>query len=122
MKIFLWELRAASDLPVRCAHQHVPPSTHRVTLTVGESERFSELHRTEADAHDEAAHLLSYFMLKGWSDVTYRDSRIALPSPSDLLVHFAHYRITEPNVSAQCNFSDSSSHHNPDLSTAAAIS
>ena len=89
MKIVLWELRSANDQSVRCAHQQDPPSTHRVTVTVGEIERFSELYRTEADAHDEAAHLLSHFMLKGWTDVTYRDSRIALPGPSDLLVHFA---------------------------------
>ncbi len=77
--VVLWELRTTSGIPVHCAYQHLFPCTHVVTVVVDKAERFHEEHTTEADAHDEAGHLLAHFMLSGWNDVTYRDSRIPLP-------------------------------------------
>ena len=79
MEIVMWELHFGSDRCARCVHQHYPPVGHLVTVAVGETESFYEALATESDAHDEAGHLLAHFMLDGWTTVTYRDSRIALP-------------------------------------------
>ena len=78
MKLVLWELHSRSDMAARCAYERNPPG-HIITVTVGDTERFREEHVSEADAHDEAGHLLADFMLNGWTTVMYRDSRIALP-------------------------------------------
>lgn len=74
--VILWELRSASDTPAHCIYQHVLPVTHVVTVVVGTTECFREEHRTEADAHEEAAWLLDHFLFSGWIDVAYRDPRL----------------------------------------------
>lgn len=73
----LWELRhSTADNTVWCAYRRLDPAAHLVTVNVGESERFREEHRTEADAYDEAAYLVDHFMSLGWTEVAYRDPRI----------------------------------------------
>ncbi len=66
-------------MPAHCAYQHIPPATHIVTVAVDHAERFREELGTEADAHDEAGHLLAHLIGDGWTTVMYRHSRIALP-------------------------------------------
>ena len=79
MTVVLWELHSPTELSARCAYRHDPPGAHIVSVTVGEVVRFHEKHATEADAHEEAGHLLAHFMLDGWTTVMYCDSRITLP-------------------------------------------
>ena len=76
IKIVLWELHSASDMTARCALQHEPSTDHLITVTVGDTERFIEQYRTEAAAHDEAAHLHAYYVTRGWNETIYRDSRL----------------------------------------------
>lgn len=52
-------------MPARCALQHEPSTDPLVTVTVGDTERFSEQHRAEAAAHDKAAHLHAYYVTRG---------------------------------------------------------
>ena len=74
----LWELRHSNaDNSVWCAYRRLDAAAHLVTVTVGETERFREQHRTEADAYDEAAYLVDHFMSRGWTEVAYRDPRLA---------------------------------------------
>ena len=76
LHIVLWELHSGSNRPARCAYQSAPTAGHFVTVIVGNTECFREQHSTETHALDEASYLLDYFLLNGWTDVTYRDPRI----------------------------------------------
>ena len=77
MKIVLWELQSARDISARCAHQYDPAAAaHLLTVSAGDTERLSEQHRTEAAAHEEAAHLHAYYVTLGWTETIYRDPRL----------------------------------------------
>jgi hypothetical protein len=73
----LWELLSEGNVRAQCAYHHVLPATHVITVIVGNAERFREEHSTEADAHEEAAYLLDHFLLDGWTQLAYRDPRLA---------------------------------------------
>ncbi len=75
--VVLWELRTVSGIPANCAYQHIFPAVHVVRVVVGKTEWFREEHSTESDANAEAAYLLDHFLTKGWSELAYRDPRIA---------------------------------------------
>ena len=76
VNVLLWELASNDGSSARCSHEHEPHACHIVSVTVGDAERFREEHPIEADAYDEAGHLLAHFLFNGgWTEVRFRDSR-----------------------------------------------
>jgi hypothetical protein len=73
----IWELHSLSNEPARCSYQcsHLIP--HLITVTVGDTELLHEQFETEAEAVLEASYLFDDYLLRGWTDLIYRDPRLA---------------------------------------------
>ena len=75
----MWELHSPFNEPARCVVVCQPshPFPCLVTVTVGDRRIFCEQLGSETAALEEASYLFDDYLIRGWTELIYCDSRLA---------------------------------------------